>query len=212
MRLTSGARDRKDQSRTFVRHPRIRKNIDRLKQYPFDFICPSHGPTYDRPSVIVDAYSDWVSEKPKNEAVVAFVSMHGSTRILAEHLVIALAQKGVTVRQFDLSVTDVGKFAISLVDAATIVLGTPTVHVGPHPLVAYAAHLANALRPKVRFTSIIGSYGWATKAVDQLSAAIPNMKVEILSPVLCKGVPGQKDLEAIEGLSEEIAKRHATLM
>ena len=53
-----------------------------------------------------------------------------------------------TVHQFDLSVTDIGKLAIALVDAATIVIGTPTVHAGPHPVVLYAAYLANALRPK----------------------------------------------------------------
>jgi flavorubredoxin len=189
----------------------IRKNLERLRKYPIDFICPSHGPVYDKPSFIVDAYKDWVSETPKNEVVVAYISMHGSTRSMVEHLVESLAQKGVTVRQFDLSVTDIGKLAISLVDAATLVIGTPTVHVGPHPLVAYAAHLANALRPKLKYASIIGSYGWATKAVEHLAAAIPNLKVEIIPPVLCKGVPDNQALEAIENLSAEIVKRHAGL-
>jgi flavorubredoxin len=190
----------------------IRKNLDKLKKYEVDVICPSHGPAYDRPSFILDAYNDWVSELPKNEVVVPYISMHGSTRILVEHLVSSLTQKGVTVRQFDLSVTDIGKLAISLVDAATIVVGTPTVHIGPHPHVAYAVHLANALRPKLKFASIIGSYGWATKAVEQIAGAIPNLKVEVIDPVLCKGLPGPIDLEAIERLAAEIAKRHAGLI
>jgi flavorubredoxin len=190
----------------------IRKNLDTLQKYPIDIICPSHGPAYDRPSFIVDAYNDWVSETPKNEVVVAYISMHGSTRIMVEHLVAALVRRNIRVRQFDLSVTDIGKLAISLVDAATLIVGTPTVHVGPHPLVAYAAHLANALRPKLKYVSIIGSYGWATKAVEHLAAAIPNLKIEVLEPVLCKGLPGQKDLDAVERLSAEIAKRHAGLI
>jgi len=190
----------------------IRKNLDKLTKFPIDVICPSHGPSYDRPAFIIDAYNDWVSETPKNEVVVAYISMHGSTRIMVEHLVSSLEQKGITVRQFDLTVTDIGKLAISLVDAATLVIGTPTVHVGPHPQVAYAAYLANALRPKLKFASIIGSYGWATKAVEQIAAAIPNLKVEVIEPVLCKGLPGQKDLEALERLSAEIAKRHVGLI
>jgi flavorubredoxin len=189
----------------------IRKNLDKLQKYRIDIICPSHGPVYDRPSFIIDAYNDWVSETPKNEVVVAYISMHGSTRIMVEHLVESLVQKGITVRQFDLSVTDIGKLAISLVDAATLVVGTPTVHVGPHPLVAYAVHLANALRPKLKYASIIGSYGWATKAVEHIAAAIPNLNVEVIPPVLCKGLPGNQDLEAISNLSAEIAKRHAGL-
>jgi flavorubredoxin len=190
----------------------IRKNIDKLKKYPIDIIAPSHGPAYDKPSFIMDAYADWISETPKNSVVVAYISMHGSTRIMVEHLVADLVKKGITVHQFDLAVTDIGKLAISLVDAATLVVGTPTVHVGPHPLVAYAAHLANALRPKLKYVSIIGSYGWATKAVEHLAAAIPNLKIEVIPPVLCKGLPGREDLKALENLSSEIAKRHAGLV
>ena len=66
---------------------------------------------------------------------------------------------------FDLAVTDIGKLAIALVDAATLVVGTPTVHVGPHPAVYYASHLANLLKPKVKYAAIIGSYGWISNAV-----------------------------------------------
>ena len=56
---------------------------------------------------------------------------------------------------------------MALVDAATMLIGTSTAHVSPHPNVAYAAFLANALRPRLQFVSIIGSYGWGSKAVEQ---------------------------------------------
>jgi flavorubredoxin len=134
--------------------------------------------------------------------------MHGSTRAMVDRLVGELVKRGVTVHEFDLAVTDIGKLAISLVDAATIVLGVPTVHAGPHPAVLYAAVLANALRPKAKFASVIGSYAWHTKAVEQIAASIPNLKVEVLSPVLCKGYPLQKDLEALDALAATIADRH----
>jgi flavorubredoxin len=112
------------------------------------------------------------------------------------------------VHQFDLAVTDIGKLAIALVDAATIVIGTPTVHVGPHPLVFYAAHLANALRPELKFASIIGSYGWNSKAIEQIVGLIPNLQVEILDPVLCKGFPKRGDFDALEHLAATIADKH----
>ncbi len=189
----------------------IRKNIDKISNFPVEIICPSHGPAYKHPSFIINAYKDWISETPKNNLVVAYISMHNSTRILVDHLVASCASKGVFVQQFDLSVTDIGKLAIALVDAATVVLGTPTVHVGAHPHVLNAANLANSLRPKLKFASIIGSYGWATKAVEQLASAIGALKLEIIPPVLCKGMPTQQDIEAIESLALEISKRHATL-
>jgi len=186
----------------------IQKNLEELKNYAIDLIAPSHGPLYDKPEFIVDAYRSWVFEEPKNIVVLPYISMHGSTRRMVEYLVDALVEKGVTVKQFDLSVTDIGKLAAALVDAATIVIGTPTVLAGPHPNVVYATALANALRPRLRFASIIGSYGWGGKTVEVLSGMIPNLKVEVLEPVISKGFPQEEDFTALDKLAVAIAEKH----
>jgi len=186
----------------------IRKNLEKVEEHEIDLIAPSHGPLYDQPSFIIDAYRDWVSENPKNVVVLPYVSMHGSTEKMVTCLVSALAERGVTVHQFNLAATDIGKLAIALVDAATIVIGTPTVHVGPHPNVFYAAYLANVLRPKLKFASIIGSYGWSSKAVEQIAGLIPNLKVEMLDPVLCRGFPKEADFKALDDLAAAIAEKH----
>lgn len=186
----------------------MRKNLEKVEEHEIDLIAPSHGPLYDQPSFIIDAYRDWVSENPKNVVVLPYVSMHGSTEKMVTYLVSALAERGVTVHQFNLAATDIGKLAIALVDAATIVIGTPTVHVGPHPNVFYAAYLANALRPKLKFASIIGSYGWSSKAVEQIAGLIPNLKVEMLDPVLCRGFPKEADFKALDDLAAAIAEKH----
>jgi len=186
----------------------IQKNLEKAKDYAIDIIAPSHGPMHDRPEFILKAYHSWAFDEPKNVVVLPYISMHGSTRKMVEYFVGALAQRGVTVKQFDLAVTDIGKLAMALVDAATVVIGTPTVLAGPHPNVAYAAILANALRPNLKFISIIGSYSWGGKAVEQLAAMIPNLKVEILEPVLCKGLPKEEDFRALEGLADAIAQKH----
>ena len=186
----------------------IQKNLDKIKDYAIDIIAPSHGPMHDRPEFILNAYHSWAFDEPKNIVVLPYISMHGSTRKMVEYFVGALTQKGVTVKQFDLAVTDIGKLAMALVDAATVVIGTPTVLTGPHPNVAYATILANALRPNLKFISIIGSYGWGGKAVEQLAALIPNLKVEILEPVLSKGFPGEASFEALDKLAAAIAEKH----
>jgi flavorubredoxin len=189
----------------------IRKNLEKVKARDVQLIAPSHGPVYDDPAFIIDAYEDWVSEDVKNQVVLPYVSMHGSTEKMVEFLVGALAERGVKVHLFDLSVTDLGKLAIALVDAATLIVGTPTVHVGPHPAVFYAAYLANALRPKLRWASIVGSYGWSSKAIEQIAGLIPNLKVEILDPVLCRGCPREDDFSALEALAVAVADKHHEL-
>ena len=189
----------------------IRANIAAVEKHDIAMIAPSHGPVHRDPMVIIAAYKDWIAETPKNSVVLPYISMHGSTRAMVDRLVQALTERKITVHRFDLSVTDIGKLAIELVDAATIVIGTPTVHVGPHPVVAYAAGLANALRPKVKFASIIGSYGWAGKTVELVASAIPNLKVEVLEPVMCRGYPREKDFAALDRLADAIAAKHRAL-
>jgi flavorubredoxin len=68
--------------------------------------------------------------------------------------------------------------------------------------------LANALRPKAKFLSIVGSYGWGGKTVETLAGMIPNLKVEVLDPVLCKGLPGEEDFRALNDLAATIAAKH----
>jgi len=186
----------------------IQRHLEKIQGYAIDIVAPSHGPLHDHPEFILKAHRAWVSDEIGNIVVLPYVSMHGSTRRMVEHLVEALVQRGVTVKPFDLTVTDTGKLAIALVDAATIVLATPTVLAGPHPSAIYAAFLANALRPKLRFASIIGSYGWGGKTVEQITAALPNLKVELLEPVLCKGFPREADLKALDNLAATIAQKH----
>ncbi|HNQ47118.1 MAG TPA: FprA family A-type flavoprotein [Syntrophorhabdus sp.] len=189
----------------------IEKNIEKLKAYDIKMIAPSHGQIYAQPSWIIDAYGEWVAGPPRNTVALPYVSMHSSTKLMVDHLASALVKNGVRVELFNLTVTDIGKLAMALVDAATIVVGTPTVLAGPHPLAAYAAFLANALRPTTKFLSIIGSYGWGGKTVETLAGMIPNLKVEVLEPVLCKGLPSQDDFAALERLAESITKKHSEL-
>ena len=186
----------------------IAKNLEKLAPYAVDMIAPSHGQVYDQPEWILDAYRDWVLSPPRNLVVLPFVSMHGSTRTMVDHLVAALIARDIRVELFDLTVTDIGKLAMALVDAGSIIVGTPTVLAGPHPLAAHAVFLANALRPKAHFLSIIGSYGWGGKTVETLGGMIPGLKVEILEPVLCKGMPDQAVFSSLDRLADAVVQKH----
>ncbi|MBC8469281.1 MAG: FprA family A-type flavoprotein [Planctomycetes bacterium] len=186
----------------------INNNLAKLEDLDIEIIAPSHGPVHGKPKFIIDAYKDWTSETVKNEVIVAYVSMHGSTAKMVSYFVEALIDRGITVRQFELSTVDIGKLAMALVDAATVVMGSPTVLIGAHPSAAYAAFLANALRPKTKFASIIGSYGWGGKMVEQLAGMLSNLKAEIIEPVLAKGEPKEDDFAALDKLADEILARH----
>ena len=189
----------------------ILKHLARIKDLQIDVIATSHGPAYNNPQFILSAYLDWASDEVKNQVVLPYVSMHGSTRIMVDYFVDALIMRGITVKRFDLTDYDIGELAKALVDAATVVVGTPTILAGAHPLALYAVILANALRPKTRFASIIGSFGWGGKMLEQITVALPNLKLQFFDPVVSKGHPKEADFRALDRLADEILAKHQEL-
>ncbi|MBD3388327.1 MAG: MBL fold metallo-hydrolase [Candidatus Altiarchaeales archaeon] len=186
----------------------INGHLEKLRGYDIEVIAASHGPLYDRPESIMEAYRDWTSDDVKNEVVIAYVSMHGSTERMVERFANTLIERGIRVRPFNLAGSDVGELAMALVDAATLVVGTPTVLAGPHPAAVYAAYLANALRPKTRYATVIGSYGWGGRTVDQVKSMLQNLSVEFLEPVIVKGLPRADDMRELDRLADSILKKH----
>jgi len=186
----------------------IKGHMEKLDKLPIGIVAPSHGPLYATPDPIFSAYRDWISDDVKNEVVIPYVSMHGSTEKMVNLLTEALIAKGVGVAPYNLTVTDTGELAMALVDAATVVIATPTVLFGPHPQAVCATYLVNLLRPKMRFASVIGSYGWGGKTVETLKGMLSSVKPELLEPVYIRGAPGAETVREIERLAEDIAKKH----
>ena len=189
----------------------IRGYLEKVNALSVAIIAPSHGPVYQNPLFILDAYADWTSDAVKNEVVIPYSSMHGSTLKMVEYFSDALLARGITVKPFNLSKTDVGELAMALVDPATVVIATPTVLFGPHPQVVYATYLANLLKPKVRFASVIGSYGWGGKAVETIVKMLDHVKVELLEPVMVRGLPDEAAMRGLDRLADDIVKKHKEL-
>ena len=186
----------------------VRKNLEKVEGLNIDAIGPSHGPLYPRPQAILEAYREWVDGPPRNLVVIPYVTMHGSTLALVERLTDALAAVGVRVERFDLSSVDLGRLAAALVDAATLVVATPTVLTNPHPAMVSALHLIGALRPKVRYQALLASYGWGTNVVEVVTSLTGALKAETIGTFLVKGAPRAEDLERVDEIAEAIAARH----
>jgi flavorubredoxin len=189
----------------------IGRNLARLDGLAIDLIAPSHGPVHGDPQGVIERYRRWTSDEVESLVVLPYISMHSSTRTMVERLIEGLTDRGIRVERFNVEDVDIGKLATTLVDAATIVIGTPTIAGGPHPKIVYAAYLANMLRPKARWATVVGSFGWGGTTVQQLAAMLKNLDVELLDPVLSKGRPGTETLAALDTLAGQIADRHATL-
>ena len=190
--------------------PLVRKNLEKVKALGAKAICPSHGPCWASPEFVIGLYSDWLNKGPENLALILDVSMHGSTKAMVERLTDKLSEHGVRVARVELLEADLGRIAIDLVDAHTIVVAAPTVLAGPHPAVIGAVALTNALKPKAKVLAILGSYGWGGKTPEIIASLLGNLSsAELLPPLLIKGLPDKEGMKSVDELAMSIAKRHS---
>ncbi len=190
--------------------PHVKKYVDQLSAMAIDIIGPSHGPVYRRPEFILSRYRAWAGDATRPQVVLPYLSMYESTAKMVSYLVDRLMEKGLSVQPFNVVDLDSGRFAAALVEASTLVFGSPTVLDGPHPAMASAAYLVNALKPKTRYGGIIGSYGWGNDAMqNSLAKMLPNLAVEWFEPVVTGGVPKEENFAALDRLANDIARVNA---
>ena len=184
------------------------KMIDEIKP---SYILPSHGPLYKEPEFILNAYKDWTDDKPKNLVLIPYVSMYGSTEEMVQYVKKALEKEGINVYTHDIVRDDLGDLAVQLVDAATIIVGASMVLAGPHPMAINACILANALKPKTKFASVIGSYGWGGKLAETIAGLFTAIKPEFIEPVIVKGRLKENDYKLLNSLVNSIIEKHKSI-
>ncbi len=182
-----------------------------IKEMNVDMILPSHGPVYKNPAFILDLYEDWTSDKPKNLVVLPYVSMYNSTKEMIDRLSEKLNEEGIETFKFDIVDDDLGDLAMALVDAATIVMGTSMVLAGPHPMAVNVAYLAAILRPKAKFASIIGSYGWGGKLFDVIVNTLAPLRLDLIDPIQIKGKPTEDDFKKVDEMAKTIFEKHKSI-
>ncbi len=189
----------------------IQNHLKMLENIDIGIIAPSHGPIYKTPEFIVERYREWVSDSVKDEVVIPYISMHGSTETMVKYLVDQLIKRDVKVTPYHLTNTDIGQLAMALVDTATIILASPTVLTGPHPQIVYAAYLCRLLRPKARFAGIIGSFGWGSNMEQDIVQMLNILKLELFPTIMTKGLPEPEDFKKLEELADQIVQKHKTI-
>ncbi len=189
----------------------IKGHLEKIKKLDIDMIAPSHGPIYQNPQFIVEAYEEWISDQPKNIVLMPWISMHGSTQAMVEYLTSRLIEKGVEVEPYDISKVDLGELTMATVDAATIILAAPTILTNMHPMAELVAYWVSILRPKAKAYGFIGSYGWGGKTLETVKSLFSGIKADFFEPVMVKGLPTQADYEALDKLADAIVEKHRVL-
>lgn len=182
-----------------------KKGLEKAKNLSPEMIAPSHGPIYKNPEKIFDAYADWTSGKTKEKAIMVYVSMWQSTQDMIMQMAEILQSEGIEVCLYNLESADIGDIAKDLVDSRAIVLGTPTVLGGMHPLALHAANLVKILRPPLKYGAALSSYGWGGGALSQLQGVLEPTKIELVGALGVNGPRTEEDTDKIIEMGRELA-------
>jgi len=183
------------------------KALEKIKPLDIKLVAPSHGPIHRNPQRIINAYKQWTNGETRKKAIVVYTSMWGSTEKMIKLIVDTLSSEGVEVAVHNLAVSDVGDVAKDLVDSRAIVLGTPTVLGGAHPLAMYATYLVKALKPPTKFAVVLSSYGWGGGAIKHVQEVLGPTKIEIAGAIEINGPPTESDLAKITELGKTLATK-----
>lgn len=188
-----------------------KKYTKMIKDMNVDMILPSHGPVHKNPDYILDLYTDWTSDLGKNLVLLPYVSMYGSTEDMIDYLKSELAKHGIESIKHDIITDDLGDLAMALVDGTTIVLGTSMVVAGPHPASVNIAYIASILKPKAKFASFVGSYGWGGNLFGILGDILAKLRLDVIEPVMVKGKPTIDDFKKLDDMVQSIVEKHKSL-
>lgn len=184
-----------------------KRAIEKIRELEIEIIAPSHGPIHRNPERILDAYTKWTAGETKKKVIIVYVTMWNSTEAMVKTMVETLLSESIEVSLYNLSNADIGDIAKDLVDSKGIVLGTPTVLGGMHPVALYGAYLVRALRPPLKYGVVLSSYGWGGGAVKQASEILAPTKIEILGTARINGPPSTGDKRKIIDLGKLLAKK-----
>ena len=204
------ARDWLDEARRYYTNivgkygPQVASLLGKAAKLDIRTICPLHGPVWRRDlGFILEKYAKWAAYEPEVRGVlIPFASVYGGTETAANILACRLAEQGVPVEMYDVSVTHYSYVLSECFKYSHIVFASTTynngIFVSMENLLRDLAH--HALRD--RTVALIQNGSWAPASGKLMAQILEEMKgMQILqAPITLKSAlaPGQdRELEAL---------------
>ncbi|THB67636.1 MAG: FprA family A-type flavoprotein [Desulfovibrio sp.] len=179
--------------------PIVLKTLDLLAEMKLDvdMLAPDHGLIFRGEDVAyaLNTYREFAEQKPKNKAVIAYDSMWHSTEKMALAIAEGLQEHGVDVKIMWLKANHHSAVMTEVIDAAAVIVGSPTHNNGIMPNVAKVLNYIKGLKPQNKIGAAFGSFGWSGESVKVITEWLESMSMELpADPVKVKHVPNHESL------------------
>lgn len=187
----------------------VLKAFETIEQlgWQINMIAPDHGLIFrSHADKAMKAYHDFASQKAGEKAVVVYDTMWESTAKMAHAIADGLIGEGIRVKIFHMKACHHSDVMAEILDAAAVIMGSPTYNRGVLPLMADMLRHMEGLRPQGKIGASFGSYGWGgCESVGRIIEAFKEMKIEIIDSFKVRNVPTAEDLETCRNLGKKVA-------
>jgi len=189
----------------------ILRKIEEIQKMniPIKMIAPSHGIIWRKdPMKIIKAYLSWAKNETKPKVVVMYETMWGSTEKMARKIVEGITDTGVSVKLYDIPLTDRSEIIKEMLDAKGFIFGSSTHDNDMLPNIAGFLEFVKGLTPKNRIAAVFGSHGWAGGAVKEIEGVLKETGIELAQQGLSvKYVPDENEKKECYNFGKEFAAK-----
>ena len=182
--------------------------LARLGGLKLKLVAPSHGVIWrSHFAKIVEAYQAWMVCRPAKKVVVAYCSMWGSTRVMAEAVAAGAEELPVDVKLINVDATSDTQVVTEVMDCAAFAAGSATLNMGVMPRMAATLTYLRGLKPTGKAGFAFGSYGWASKGGEEVAQYLQAMQVKpVCEPVNSRFAPDAETLARCRAAGRALAE------
>ena len=166
---------------------------------PLDIICTSHGIVWrDNPLQIVEKYLAWAEDYQEDQITLIYDTMWSGTKRMAEYIArgIQKADPKVTVKLYNISMTDKNDVITEIFKSKGILIGSPTINKGILSALAGLLEEVRGLNFKKKKAAAFGTYGWSGESVKMLTEGLKGAGFEVINDgIKALWNPDEKSLE-----------------
>ncbi len=156
----------------------VQNALAKLANLSIDMICSTHGPVWKQyVSKVLDIYDRLSRYEGEEGVVIAYGSMYGNTAKMAETIAQELALQGIShIVMHDLSTSDKSYVLRDIFRYKALIIGSPTYNTQLFPDVELLVSALKNRDVRSRLFGCFGSFGWAGRAVKELTAFADQMQ------------------------------------
>ena len=141
-------------------------------------LCPLHGPVWRKDlGAILEKYGTWSTYEPEEKSVlVAYASVYGHTQNAAEIVASEIADRGVSVRTYDVSATDASYLLSEAFRCSHLVLASATYNMEIFTKMEQLLLELKEHNLQKRTVALVENGSWSPVAAKKMREMIEGMK------------------------------------